>query len=513
MREDGGRRRALLVALGCDKNLVDSEHMVALLERAGYAVRVLGAEAAGELPGAAAGCGAGGRPPWADSVEADLAVVNTCAFIGPARAESLGVIRVLARLKGEGRVGRLVVAGCLAQRDAADLLRRVPQADAVVGTGDFHRLEEIVAAVERGERVRATAGPAYRYDLPLPRARLTPPYTAFVKIAEGCDHACSFCVIPSLRGPYRSRPPEAVVAEVEALAAAGVREVNLVAQDCSAYGQDLAGRPLLPGLLARLDRVPGLRWVRLLYNYPTTFTRELAAAMAGLEKVCRYVDLPFQHGSDRILAAMGRGGRRADLLRRLEQIRAALPDAVFRSSFIVGFPGETEADFGALLSFLREAELDYVGFFAYSREEGTPAAALPRQVPEERTERRLARAMALQERISLRRNQARVGRVLEVLVEGEEPGQPGFYRGRWRGQAPEVDGRVIVAAGEALAPGTLVSVRVTWAEEYDLRGVLLTGGPAPGSDDAAGSGAQKEKRPDVARRFAEKLPPGRPVTA
>ena len=452
--------KALLVTLGCAKNLVDSEHMVALLERAGYAVEVRDAEALADA-------------------RADLGVVNTCGFIAAARAESLAVIHELARLKEEGRVGRLVVGGCLAQGHAGELLRQVPQVDAVVGTGEFPRLAEIVRALGRGEPVQAVAAPAYRYDAPLPRARLTPPYMAYVKIAEGCDHTCTFCVIPRLRGRYRSRPPEAVVAEVEALAAEGVREVNLVAQDCSAYGRDLAGRPLLPELLARLNAVPGLRWIRLLYNYPTTFTREVAEALAGLDKACHYVDLPFQHGSDRILAAMGRGGRRADLLRRLEQIRAVLPDAVFRSAFIVGFPGETEADFRALLSFLREAQLDYAGFFAYSREAGTPAAELRRQVPEDVKERRLARAMAVQERVSLRRNRARVGRVLEVLVEGEEPGQPGFFRGRWRGQAPEVDGCVIFSAPGPLRPGELVDVRVTWAEEYDLRGVAC-GWPTAG---------------------------------
>lgn len=458
-------RKAVLVTLGCAKNLVDSEHMVGLLREAGYGVEVAGADGAAEDPREALA-----------ALEADVAVVNTCGFIDAAKEESVGVILDLARMKENGRLGALVVTGCLAQRYADDLLRQIPEVDAVVGTGEFPRLIPVVNDALAGRRTRAVDEPAYRYDAPLPRARLTPAHSAYVKIAEGCNHTCAFCVIPALRGRYRSRPVEAVAAEVEALAAAGVREVNLVSQDSTFYGRDLAGRPLLPDLLARLDAVPGLRWIRVLYNYPTTFTPEIAASMADLEKVCPYVDLPLQHGSDRVLAAMGRGGGRADLLRRLGEIRAALPDAVIRSSFIVGFPGETAEDFRRLLSFLEEAELDYAGFFSYSREEGTAAFRRRGRVADRIKESRRHRAMEVQRRVSLGRNRTRVGRLLEVLVEGEEPGAPGYFRGRWRGQAPEVDGVVLFSAPGRLRPGDLVPVRITWAEEYDLRGEMRDGG-------------------------------------
>lgn len=469
-------RKAVLVTLGCAKNLVDSEHMVGLLREAGYAVEVAGADEAAEDPREALA-----------RLEADVAVVNTCGFIDAAKEESVGVILDLARRKGAGRLGALVVTGCLAQRYADDLLRQIPEVDAVVGTGEFPRLVPVVGDALAGRRTRVVDEPAYRYDAPLPRARLTPAHTAYVKIAEGCNHACAFCVIPSLRGRYRSRPVEAVAAEVEALAAAGVKEVNLVSQDSTFYGRDLAGRPLLPELLARLDAVPGVRWIRVLYNYPATFTPEIAAAMAGLGKVCPYVDLPLQHGSDRVLAAMGRGGGRAGLLERLEEIRAALPGAVLRSSFIVGFPGETAEDFRELLAFLKEAALDYAGFFTYSREEGTPAWGRRGQVAARVKESRRHRAMEVQRRVSLERNRARVGRVLEVLVEGEEPGEPGSFRGRWRGQAPEVDGVVLFSAHGRPAPGDLVPVRITWADAYDLRGEVEVG-------EERGNGG-KEKAP------------------
>lgn len=453
--------KAALITLGCAKNLVDSEHIVGLLEEAGFDVSVRGAGGCDEDPDVA-------------SLEADVGVVNTCGFIDAAKAESVGVILDLARLKDAGRLRALVVTGCLAQRYAGDLMREIPEVDAVVGTGEFPRIVHVVRDALAGQRLQAVEAPYYRYDRPLPRTRLTPVYTAYVKIAEGCDHTCAFCVIPQLRGRFRSRPMEVILEEAVGLANSGVKELNLVAQDATQYGRDLAGRSLLPELLARLNEVSGLRWIRVLYNYPTTFTREVAEAMASLEKVCPYVDIPLQHGSDRILAAMQRGTGRDALLRRVAEIRAVLPeDAVFRSSFIVGFPGEREADFEELLLFLGQIGFDYVGFFTYSREEGTMAEGLPGQVSRRVAERRQQRAVEVQRQISLRRNQRHVGRCLEVLVEGVEPGEPGYFRGRWRGQAPEVDGQVIFASTRPPAPGQIVPVRVTWAEEYDLRGEAL----------------------------------------
>lgn len=450
----------VLVSLGCAKNLVDSEHLLGLLRQAGYEVRATALDA-------------GDLARWLRKRRrgADLCVVNTCGFIAAAKEESVAAILELGRLKAQGRLRALVAAGCLAQRYAPDLMAEVPELDAVVGTGEMHRVVEVARAAMAGQRVSAVGEPACNRPGLLPRVRLTPRFTAYLKIAEGCDHRCTFCAIPAIRGSYRSRDPGEVVAEAAALARSGVRELNLVAQDCTYYGVDREGRSLLPDLLRALEGVPGLRWIRLLYNYPTTFSPEILSTLAGMAKACHYVDIPMQHGSDRILAAMGRGAGRRALLKRLEAIRAALPNAAVRSSFIVGFPGETEADFRELLAFLDEAQLDYGGFFAFSPEEGTPAAALPGQVPDEVKEERLHRAAEHQRSISRRRNEGRVGMELEVLVEGRERGGADLYRGRWRGQAPEVDGQVIFRApGRRLRPGALVKVRITHADDYDLYG-------------------------------------------
>ncbi len=454
-------RRLLLVTLGCAKNLVDSEQVLGLLAARGW--RLAGAVAdPDELEEMAAAA----RGPLADAC-----LVNTCAFVAAARAESLRAIARLARLKGRGTFERLVVAGCLAQRYARRLLDRVPAVDAVVGTGDVRRVVDAVAA-GAGERRHLVGDPTWCAAEALPRRLLTPGHTAYLKIAEGCDHRCTFCVIPRLRGPYRSKPPAAVLEEARALAAAGVRELILVAQDCSPYGLDLAGRFLLAELLARLHEVEGIAWIRLLYNHPATFTPHLARAMAELPKVCRYVDVPLQHGSGRMLAAMGRAPGRDALLAWLEEVREALPDAVFRTTFIVGFPGETDADHREMRSFLRRIACDYAGFFPYSPERGTPAARLPGRVPDALVERRLFALRRLQDGISRRRLARFVGRTVEVLVEGRDPSEPAFHRGRFRGQAPEVDGGVVLASPVELAPGRIVRALVTHADEADLHARL-----------------------------------------
>ncbi len=460
--EDG--RRLLLVTLGCAKNLVDSEQVLGLLTERGW--RLAGAAADPEGVEAMAA----GREPVAD-----VCLVNTCAFVEAAREESVETILLLARLKERGAFGRLVVAGCLAQRYAGDLLAEVPAVDAVVGTGDALRVARAVETAGNGERRDLVGDPTWLAEAALPRRLLTPGATAYLKIAEGCDHRCTFCVIPRLRGPYRSKPPDLVLAEARSLAEAGVRELVLVAQDSSRYGLDLEGRFLLPRLLARLHEVEGIAWIRVLYNHPATFTPDLARAMADLPKVCRYVDVPLQHGSDRLLAAMGRAPGRDRLLAWLDQVRAAMPDAVFRSTFIVGFPGETDADHREMRSFLRRIAFDYVGFFPYSAEEGTPAAGLRGRVRADVTERRLFALRRLQDGISRRRLARFVGRTLEVLVEGEQAGERGFYRGRFRGQAPEVDGGVVLASPVELAPGRIVRALVTHADEADLHATLEDG--------------------------------------
>lgn len=445
-----GQPTAVVVTLGCAKNLVDSEHMLGLLARAGFHV---GAAAdAGEIQ---------------DKV--DLLLVNTCGFVEAAKAESVDAILRLGEIKTRGDARALIVAGCLGQRYADELMAEVPEIDAVIGTGDFPRIAEVAAAVLRGKKQVLVGNPVYRYDLPLPRLRTTPTYSAYLKIAEGCDHTCSFCVIPRLRGAYRSRPMREILREAEEMAGAGVKELNLISQDCTVYGRDLEDKPRLAELLRGLNGIGSLRWIRLLYNYPTSFTPDLPRAMAELEKVCRYVDIPLQHGSDRILRSMGRGEGRARLLRLIASIRAGLPDAVFRSSFIVGYPGEEERDFADLLSFLEEIRFDHVGFFTYSPEEGTPAARLPYQVADEVKEERYHRAMERQRLIAWECQQRHAGKTVEVLVEEALPGEAGYFRGRWRGQAPEVDGQVILAAA-GLQAGEIVPVKITRAEEYDLLG-------------------------------------------
>jgi ribosomal protein S12 methylthiotransferase len=438
-----GSPRVALVSLGCPKNLVDGEVMLGLLAEAGWRVT--------DDPG-----------------RADLVIVNTCAFIDEARQESVEAILDVA----DGRP--VVVAGCLAQRYPRELMREIPEISAVVGTGDVERIVEVARRALAGERVEAVGHAAARYDRLLPRRRLEPGPSAYLKIAEGCDRGCRFCAIPSFRGRFRSRPPEVLVAEAEALAAEGVRELVLVSQDSVAYGKDLPGRPWLGSLLEALSGVEGICWIRVLYLYPYQVDDRLIAAFAETPKVLPYFDIPLQHGHDAVLAAMGRPDRRDGILRLVERIRHRIPHAVLRSSFIVGYPGEGDANFRALLDLLAEVEFDHAGFFVFSPEEGTPAARLPDHVPAEVAHARYHEAMAFQARIASRRNAARVGAVVDVLVERPVSGDPRYAEGRWWGQAPEVDGQVIVA-GDA-APGHIVPVRIERAEDFDLHGSVAAAG-------------------------------------
>ena len=403
--------------------------------------------------------------------EADLLVVNTCAFIDEAKAESIRTILEAARSKDDGKCSGLIVTGCLAQRFEKELMSEMPEIDAVIGTGEFRSIGKIARQVLKGKRIAQVQEPTFRYDTPVSRIRSTPSYTAYLKISEGCNHTCSFCIIPTLRGRHSSRRPDDIVEEAKKLADEGVKEINLIAQDSTYYGYDLSRKLLLPDLLRRLNSVAGIDWIRFHYAYPTLFTQELIDTMADLEKICPYVDIPLQHGSDRILTLMRRAERRERIVKLVEQIRERIPDVVFRSSFIVGFPGETEDDFQQLLDLLTEIEFDYVGFFTYSQEEGTRAYHMPDQIPDEIKQERYHRAMEHQATISRKKHEARIGQHLEVLVEGEEDGQPGYYRGRWRGQAIEVDGQVIFSSKRLHEPGEIVPVRIERAEEYDLLGV------------------------------------------
>jgi ribosomal protein S12 methylthiotransferase len=439
-------RRVHLVTLGCPKNQVDSETMLGVLARRGH-----------ELVH--------------DPELADVLVVNTCAFIGPAKEESIAAILDLARAKAARDGRRLIVTGCLAQRYADELRRSLPEVDVFIGTGDLLRI---------GDAVEGADVPVYRgaqHVLPgrelAERVRLGAWWTAYLKVSEGCDHTCSFCIIPKIRGRHESRPMDSVLAEAERLAEGGVVELNLIAQDLTAYGRDRRDGATLARLLRALAiRVAPVRWLRLLYAYPASITDELLEVMATESVVCPYLDMPLQHISDRILRAMRRE-RSGDAIRRLVgRIRAAVPDIALRTAFIVGFPGEREDDVRALCDFLEEAEFDHVGVFRYSQEDGTAAAMLPEQVPERVKRARWKRVMETQARVAARRAAAQVGRVVETLVEREADGR---LVGRTRGQAPEIDG-VIHLWGEA-APGDLVTARVTGADTYDLRASIVPGYP------------------------------------
>jgi ribosomal protein S12 methylthiotransferase len=443
-----------MVSLGCPKNLVDSEVMLGRLQGAGYRL-------------------------VADAAQADVIVVNTCAFIDRAKQESVDAILEMAREKETGRARRLVVAGCLTQRYDADLRREIPEIDATLGTG---QVDDIVRAVS-GEATSlegAPGPPTWVYDHTAPRVLSTPPWLAYVKISEGCDYACSFCIIPRLRGRHRSRNVEDVVAEVRSLAARGVREVVLVAQDSTRYGLDHGVRDGLAYLLRRLGRVDGIRWIRVMYAYPSTLTDPILDAMASEEKVVKYVDIPLQHASEPVLKRMKRPAGRGNLLGMVERIRERVPRVAVRTSFIVGFPGETEEDFCRLLEFVEAGQFDNVGVFAFSDEEGTASFDLPGRVPARAKEARRRKLMALQKRISARKNRARVGERVEVLIEGTHPDSDLLLRGRTAGQAPEIDGQVVVNDGEA-EPGSFVTCEVTEAHPYDLVArIVCPGGPGGG---------------------------------
>jgi len=433
-----------ILSLGCPKNLVDSEVMSALLSRAGWSVT--------------------DRPDRAAAI-----VVNTCAFILPAKEESVEEILRMAAWKKKGRCRRLVVAGCLPQRYGAELARELPEVDLFLGTGDF---PGIAAHLERlGEGPRRTPAvqvgkPLYLMDASVAR-RVSTAFYSYLKIAEGCSNRCAYCVIPSIRGPFRSRPMDDIVAEAERLAAEGTREIVLIAQDTTAWGRDLRGRPTLNGLLKRLCAIGGPRWIRILYAYPRNITAELLATMAAEEKLCRYLDVPVQHIDDGILKAMNRKGTSAFLRKKIDEIRRAVPGIALRTSLIVGYPGETEDAFERLLGFVEEARFESLGVFAYSPEEGTAAERLPGQVPEAEKRRRQGLVMEAQAAIADEIGLARIGALEDVLIEGRTEREDFPWRGRTRFQAPEIDGMTYVRGAE-LVPGEIVRCRITAAELYDL---------------------------------------------
>jgi ribosomal protein S12 methylthiotransferase len=434
------------VTLGCPKNLVDSERMLGKLAQDGYSLT-----------------------PDADG--ADVVVINTCGFIEPARQESLGVIREMLELKRQGRVGAVVVAGCLAERKGDDLLKEVPEVDHIVGV--FGR-EEITQVVNRSllknrrDEQRSLFRPApVRAQVDTERLRITPRHYAYLKISEGCDRLCTFCAIPGMRGKHVTKPIEEVLREARELAADGVRELVVVAQDTTYYGLDLYGKVRLAELLRELDKIDGLEWIRILYAYPIHFTDELIEVMATAKKLVPYLDMPLQHINDPMLRRMSRRVDRPTTENLLGRLRKAIPNLTLRTTFIVGFPGETEAEFAELREFMKATKFERVGVFPYSLEPGTPAARLPDHVPEELKAARRDELMEIQQEIAFAHAQSQIGKELEVIVDGPDSEAPNCVLARGHADAPEIDCTVRLK-GKALRPGDLVRARITGADGYDL---------------------------------------------
>lgn len=433
-----------MMTLGCPKNRVDSEVMLGTLKHRGYAL-------------------------VQDPAAAEVIVVNTCAFIGPAKQESVDSILEMAEFKKSGQCSTLVVTGCLSQRYSTELAKDMPEVDHFLGTSAYAQIGDLLAAEATPRQV--IPDPDYIHSAETPRENSMPSYTAYLKVSEGCDNACAFCIIPTLRGGQRSRPVADLVAEARRLADAGVQELNLVAQDLTAYGHDLPGKPKLHELLRELVKVD-VKWIRLHYAYPRVFPDELIEVMASEPKIAKYLDMPLQHASDKLLMSMKRGRNSQFLTDLLAKLRARVPGLVMRTSMIVGLPGETEEDFELLKEFVRTQRFERLGVFQYSDEEGTAAAEMADKVPQKTIERRWREVMAIQKRINREQNRKLVGKHIEVLVEGASPESEHLLMGRHEGQAPEIDGQVYINDGLAY-PGEFVTVEVTEAHDYDLVGRVV----------------------------------------
>ena len=455
-----------LVSLGCPKNLVDSEEMLGALVETGQA----------EMVG--------------EARSADVLVVNTCAFIESAKEESIAEILKAVRRKQKGQIQKVIVSGCLAQRYGAELAREIPEVDAFVGIQSANQIAGVVFGAARGRTVLPMMGAAgelsanqvapvtEKYPLIPPiRARATAPWTAYLKVSEGCDHACTFCSIPSFRGKHRSKPLETIREEARRLVDSGVTEINLIAQDTTAYGMDLYNELALPRLLTDLGKIPGLRWVRLLYCYPTMMTDRLIGTMADTPNVARYVDVPLQHGDDAMLKRMKRGGSVSSYLRLFDRLRSAMPDLALRTTFLVGFPGEDDAAFANLQNFVTSAQFDRLGVFEYSPEDGTPGFAMTPVVPAKTAKMRWNALMEIQQPISQAKNAALVGREIDVLLETRKGSD--FLGRSWR-DAPEIDGHVRVKnVSPDARPGDWVRAVVSRAQFYDLVAEVRQGSEFP----------------------------------
>ncbi|MCI8559462.1 MAG: 30S ribosomal protein S12 methylthiotransferase RimO [Lachnospiraceae bacterium] len=439
--------KLLFISLGCDKNLVDSEHMLGMLEEKGYTFTD-------------------------EETEAEVIVINTCCFINDAKEESINTILEMAEYRKSGPCKALIVTGCLAERYRQEILKEIEEVDAVIGTTAYDALPEILEQVFQGKKELKTEELNRLVRTKAKRQLTTGGHYAHLKIAEGCDKHCTYCIIPRIRGSYRSVPMEQLLEEAKELAEQGVKELILVAQETTLYGIDLYGDKRLPKLLKELCQIRGLRWIRVQYCYPEEITEELIKVLKEEPKLCHYLDLPIQHASDGILKRMGRRTTRKDLEQIIERLREAIPDICLRTTLITGFPGETQEDHEELMEFVDTCEFDRLGVFTYSREEDTPAAQMPDQIPEEVKENRQAELMELQQEIAFDKAESMVGRELEVMIEGQVAGE-NAYIGRTYRDAPDVDGYIFINTEETLISGDFARVRVTGALEYDLIGELI----------------------------------------
>lgn len=432
-----------MVSLGCPKNLVDSEVMLGIIRDKDFTVTN-------------------------DPAEADIIIVNTCGFIESAKEESINTILQMSEYKTQGNCRYLIVTGCLSQRYAADLAQNIPEVDAFVGTECFTDIAWVIEQVLNGKKVMHMEKNQTAELQAMPRMLTTPDYMAYLKIAEGCDNCCSYCIIPKLRGPYTSRPYDEVLAEAKELAAHGIREIIVVAQDTTRYGEDLYGKLMLPQLLKDLNDLDGIEWIRVMYCYPNNFTDELINAFVTLPKVCKYVDLPLQHASNRLLSSMNRYDTKEEVEQLLNKLRSAVSGIVIRTTFIVGFPGETDDDFKELKDFVEQQRFENAGVFQYSQEEGTVAGSMPNQIPDEIKENRYHELMALQAEISEELHQEMEGKELTVVIEGFDEENPQLAIARSYREAPEIDGNIFVENAADLQVGQFVKVRVVQGFTYEM---------------------------------------------
>ena len=437
--------KAGFISLGCAKNLVDTEVMLGIMREHGI-----------ELT--------------AEPAEADILIVNTCAFIQSAKEESITTVLGMADYKETGRCRSLIVAGCLGQRYGQQLLDEIPEANAIIGTGAWSRIMEVVEETLKGRRLVIAGEDDTIYDANTPRLRTTPNYTAYVKIAEGCDHRCAFCAIPLIRGGFRSRAMEDIVSEARELAESGVRELVLIAQDSANYGLDLYRKPMLASLLRELAKIEKISWIRVLYSYPKYFSDELIEVFATEPKVVKYVDLPLQHAHDAVLRSMNRPDTRAGIERLIQKLRERIPGVTIRSTFIVGFPGETDTHYQALRDFVEAQRFDKLGIFTYSEEEDTPASLMRQKVSEEVMQERYHDLMSLQSKISEEINISLENKEIDVLIEGRDSEQQGIAVGRSYREAPEVDGQIYIEGDVGSCIGGIVGVRLLQGFTYDIVG-------------------------------------------